>query len=576
MLILGVSTQHDSGACIVRDGVVLAAANEERFSRRKFHTGWPELSINEIFDISGVKPEDIEKVALSSYVEVDETTWDWPDDPSLGERLSEWPREAVTLLSRIGIADPSFGNTGFSTFAARILGRFNKAGRMKRVQDALAELGVTAECEIIDHHLGHAYGAWLTSPWEESLVLTLDAQGDGRSSIACAAGAEGMRTFNEISFLHTPAHQYAYATRVLGYKCGREGKTTGLAACGDPSKTLPIFSDRLSYSSKLRRFVDSGYYVQPEIEYLREKLRGYAPEDIAAGVQQNLEDVCLPWVRDMVKDSGLAAPVNLCLSGGVFANVKLNQRIVDLEEINDIFVHPGMGDGGLHVGSALAVEYEATKMKPTNIPHVFWGPSYSEEEIKTAVKEFEGMNIEKPENLAKAIAEHIHNDKVIGLFSGAMEYGPRALGARSVIYHCLDRSVNDWLNKRMSRTEFMPFAPVVREEDMSRYFVGEKGGIAAQFMTVTYDVTDACKKEAPAVVHVDGTARPQSVRQDQNALYYDTITEYGKITDSPILINTSFNMHEEPIVAVPYDALRAFDIGAVDVLVLDPFIITKK
>lgn len=577
MKILAISTQHDSGAAVIVDGQILAAVNEERYARRKFFTGWPAESISEVLRISGVPGNEIDKVVLSSHLEVDESTWDWPEDPTLGERVHGWPREAVTMLSRFNLADKAFGSAQFSAYVARVLGAYNKPARLRKAREALAPLGVTAEFEIVEHHLGHAFGTWLTSPWEQCLVLTLDAQGDGLSSVAASAGPDGLNVFNRISFLHTPAHQYAYATRVLGYRCGREGKTTGLAAYGDPLKTIDVFRDRLSYSSEERRFVDKGFYVQPEIKYLRKKLTGFEPAEIAAGVQQNLEETVVPWVRDMAHDSGLPLPIPLALSGGIFANVKLNQRIAAMDEISEIFVHPHMGDGGLAVGAALAVEGRESGYTPRPMHNVYLGPEFSPEEIEKATAEFPGMKLERPENLAQRIAQLITEDKVIGLFNGRMEYGPRALGARSVIYHCKDKSINDWLNKRMSRTEFMPFAPVVREEDTDRYFTNTSSGkVAAQFMTVTFDVTDACKEEAPAVVHVDGTARPQTVRRDQNQLYYDIISEYGNITGSPILINTSFNMHEEPIVTRPYDALRTFDIDAVDVLVLAPFIVSKK
>lgn len=574
MKILAISTQHDSGAAVVVDGRILAAVNEERLSRRKFHTGWPELSIAEVLRLTNISRFD--RVVLSSYVEVDESTWDWPEDPSPRERLQEWPREAVTLLSRAKLAGPTFGKSRFSTFAAKVLGGYRQVDRDRRAKNALTQYGIDAPIEIVEHHPGHAYGAWLTSPWKECLVLTLDAQGDGLSSVAARAGKDGLKIFNRISFLHTPAHQYAYATRVLGYRCGREGKTTGLAAYGNAAKTIDIFRSRITYSSKKRSFIDTGYYIQPEIAWLREALKDHTPEDIAAGVQEHLEEIVVPWVKDMALDSGLRLPCPVALSGGVFANVKLNQRIAAMNEISEIFIHPHMGDGGLAVGSALAVEQRESKLEPRALHNVYLGASYDEREIESAIKEFPGMKLERPANLPLAIAELIAKNKVVGLFSGRMEYGPRALGARSVIYHAKDKSVNDWLNKRMSRTEFMPFAPVVREEDLEKYFRNtESGKVAAQFMTVTFDATAACKNEAPAVVHVDGTARPQTIRRDQHQLYYDIISRYGELTGSPILINTSFNMHEEPIVATPRDALRTYDIDAVDVLVLDPFIVVK-
>ena len=254
------------------------------------------------------------------------------------------------------------------------------------------------------------------------------------------------------------------------------------------------------------------------------------------------------------------------LSGGVFANVRLNQIIFELEGVEKINVHPGMTDAGLGVGAALygyhhfrnalGLDYE-----PYALSNVYFGSEFSKEEIRETL-ESEGVIYHEPEDLNKTIAKLLAEDKVVGRFTGRMEYGPRALGNRSILYSTKDKSVNDWLNKQLDRTEFMPFAPVTLEEFADDcYLVGEgkkEPFDTARFMTITFDCTEEMKKKSPAVVHIDGTARPQVIRKEDNEDYHEILMEYQKLTGIPNLVNTSFNLHEEPIVENPAQALHAF------------------
>jgi carbamoyltransferase len=249
----------------------------------------------------------------------------------------------------------------------------------------------------------------------------------------------------------------------------------------------------------------------------------------------------------------------------------LNQRIFEIEEVKHIFIYPNMGDGGCGSGAAMYHSWGG-KIQDT-ITNAYFGPDFSDKEIE---KELQANSLEytRPENLAQEVASLIYDGSVVARFDGRMEYGPRALGNRSIMYHGQEPEVNQWLNKRLGRTEFMPFAPVTLYEARERYYHNIKGAEhAAEFMTITFDCTDDMKRDCPAAVHIDGTARPQLIQREVNPGYYDILKEYEKLSGISSLINTSFNMHEEPIVCSPHDAVRAFLDGNLDVLAIGPYLV---
>jgi carbamoyltransferase len=269
------------------------------------------------------------------------------------------------------------------------------------------------------------------------------------------------------------------------------------------------------------------------------------------------------------------------LSGGVAANVKLNQRLHELPGVRATFIDPDMGDGGLAAGLALwltrlrgrAAGAEGAACAPLH--DVYLGPAYTEEQMRTAL-ERGGLVHERPENLPGEVARRIHAGQVVARFDGRMEYGPRALGNRSILYHAREPGVNQWLNNRLGRTEFMPFAPVTLWEAAGRCYERLQGAEhAAEFMTITFDCTPWMREHCPAAVHVDGTARPQLVRREVNPTYYDVVKAYEELSGIPCLINTSFNMHEEPIVCSPEDAIRAFLLGHLDAMAMGPFLVSN-
>ena len=315
------------------------------------------------------------------------------------------------------------------------------------------------------------------------------------------------------------------------------------------------------------------YYQLKLIEFLKGNFTNEAKENIARYAQKELESKVNELILNTLK---IHNSNNICLSGGVFANVKLNQIIYENTKKN-IFVMPGMDDGGLSLGAALNV-YEMKSEYPVkeNFSNVYFGPDYSEEEILTQIKKF-NFNFEKIDNIEKKIASSLNQGNIIGRFNGRMEWGPRALGNRSILAVCKDKNINTILNDRLNRTEFMPFAPIVLNEKANEYFKDyNPEHICLEFMTLTVNVKEEKVKIIPAVVHVDNTARPQFVKKEKNESLYNILTEYEKLSGIPVLINTSYNLHEEPIVCSPYDALRAYEEGAVDFLALGNFWISRN
>jgi carbamoyltransferase len=315
--------------------------------------------------------------------------------------------------------------------------------------------------------------------------------------------------------------------------------------------------------------------------------------DLAASIQQHCERIALAYVRDHMrhcsKSSGTLRDV--AIAGGLFANVRINQKLYEMDGVDRLWVHPGMSDMGLAVGAALALcvrnRNTGGNTGGTPVPQhmaqmawdrevirgVYYGPGYSAEEIEREL-ERRDLGFTRPAEIEAEIARLLADGYVVARFNGRMEYGPRALGNRSILYQPTETSVNDWLNKRLRRTEFMPFAPSTLFEYAGECYRDHEGAQdAARFMTITFDCTDQMRKTCHGVVHVDGTARPQLVRKEENPSYYQIIDEFRRLTGVPTIINTSFNMHEEPIVCSPADAIRAFQLGHLDYLAIGDFLV---
>jgi carbamoyltransferase len=570
-VVLGVHAGHDAGAAVVRDGRLAACVNEERLSRRKMHWGWPERSIPEVLRLAGLQPSDVDHVAVAG------TSGSMKEFGDKGYEDLGLARDIVSYLSKGPVAGALLGQETGVTLV-RSLMRMRHALTKRAMRGRLREAELRAPVTFADHHRCHNASAYYTSGWEECLAVSLDGSGDGYCSRVYLCRDGQMELLKSVPSYHSPGYYYNYVTHMLGFTPVRhEGKITGLAAYGDPSVCLDVFRERLAYDADHKTFVNRGFWMTAECDYLKGRLEGVRREDVAAAVQRNTEDVVTAFVRDVATEMRVK---RLALSGGVFSNVRLNQVVWERAQCDEIFVHPHMGDGGLAAGAALDAFFRARtgEYEPVRLDHVYLGPSAPVGEIEQVLARYPQLKVRRPASMVGEVAKLLADRKVVARCAGAMEYGPRALGNRSILCHARDASVNDWLNKRLARSEFMPFAPITTEEAAPLFIArfDAARSRAARFMTVTYDVLDRCLAEAPAIVHVDRTARPQVVRREDNREVHDIIEEYGRLTGSPILVNTSFNMHEEPIVSDPDTAVRSFLRGGLDVLALGPFLVTAS
>lgn len=602
MVILGLSLSSDTHASLLVDGEIKSCVGEERLSRIKNYTGFPFRAIKEVLKLESLDPKDVDLVSVGfeDYLEIRNPL----DIELLLKRGGEidfanekpwWYRKKTISSSIIGDAK-------------RILNlRDNRPSFEFYIRNELNSMGITAPIKSVDHHTSHALSAYYFSDKKNNLVITADGYGDGFSG-AVFTGLNGeLKKIASTSKLHSMGSLYSASTKYLGFKSHRhEGKLTGLAAYGNPDELYDSFSKivklsdsndsfifdlkKLNYnpSSKVynrikdyyRLFKGSwlpGRITHPLLNYLSFVAKNKTKEDIAAATQKIFEDLYIKHVTEMIKKTGLT---DLALAGGNFANVRLNQRLLEETGATSMFVHPNMGDGGTAIGSAIYfhLQHEKTigvEYKTRRLKNVYLG---NDVDIKSFIKDAKkyDFSIEEHVNSAAKVASLIAQGYIIGRISGKMEYGPRALGNRSIIAHPFNKGINDDLNKRLTRTEFMPFAPSVLKEKAEKYYYNANNAeYPGEFMTTTLNVKDE-GKIAEAVTHIDNTARPHFVDQENNKDYFEVLSEFEKLSGYPIIINTSFNKHEEPIVRSAQDGIERLKDGSVQYLSIGNFIVSKK
>ncbi|OGH21753.1 MAG: hypothetical protein A3F31_04895 [Candidatus Levybacteria bacterium RIFCSPHIGHO2_12_FULL_38_12] len=558
---------HDTSVVLIENGTVLYAAGNERFSRKKMDRSIPIQALRDCLKYTHTAPGEIDKVVfvgdslprafLNRFKELSVV-------PIItrGEYFIWW-KKLHYILREIIIA------TGIPTFFYRDF--------IPRIVLKKELHGYKGTYSCVHHHLAHSYSTYYTSLWEECLVMAIEGSGLNETmSIFKVTNGKWVKLM-ESRLPNSAGRFYELATQLLGFNLYRHaGKVTGLAAYGNPEKAYHKIKELISVEGEnlnlnIRTFFKwhIGYFLTHQLPL---ELSTYSKEDIAAAFQRRLEECVLEIVKKVAQETGIR---RLAIAGGVAANVKLNQKLHELKEIDEIHIHQAMGDDGLALGAALHTAF-LHGFKPGKLNTLYLGPDFSDQEIHKALKKY-NVQYTKEKNIEKKVAQLVADGKVVARFNGRMEYGPRALGNRSILYQTTDKTVNDWLNKRLKRTEFMPFAPVTLEEYAKKCYKNVKGAeYPARFMTLTFACTDYMKKVSPAVVHVDGTARPQIIRKEDNTNYYKIVEEYFKITKIPSLVNTSFNMHEEPIVCTPDDALRAFLSGELDYLAIGEYLVSRK
>ena len=565
MLYLGISEDlFDSGVTLCDGERILFASNEERYTRRKNEGGFPEKSLEALLQRTGVAPEDIDVTCFSGIM-----TPPLPVRifPSLHKRAFDAKRDKRTSTLR-NLIDAVTFLTPMSHTSQKSLSR----SMVKWLLPAVMRFMLPSEfrkasLRFVDHHQAHAAAAYFLSGFEKALVVTADGMGDGLSLTVCSyASPDQHERLWSATSRDSFGLFFEVLTEAFGFTpCRDEGKLTGLAAHGNPAHIMEprpfTFSDgTLAYT---------GPYGKQGVYWAKEHLlRQYSREDIAAWAQDILESLIVETAQASLQKTG---HTKLAAAGGVFANVKLNQRLHELPEVESLFVCPNMGDGGLSLGAIC----ECGGLAPQRIEHVFLGDAFTDDEMRAAL-ERAGLAAEPCDNIETQCAQMVAEDKIVARFTGAMEWGPRALGNRSILARTTDPAVHERLNTLLSRSDFMPFAPAVLADKADKCFLCIDGArFTARYMNMCFDCTDYMKNVASGCVHVDGTARPQLVRRADNPDMHAILTAFEKRTGVPVLINTSFNMHEEPIVMTPDDALRAFEDSGFTYLAIGPFLVER-
>jgi carbamoyltransferase len=578
MNILGINAYHgNASAALVSDGRLVAAVEEERFNRVKYAAGFPAAAIRYCLETGGIRLQDVDHIAIprNPWARLGTKLW-------FALRMPRFARERAHVLARfVGI--PEALAAAFDCDPEQIRAKFHR----------------------IEHHQAHLASAFFVSPFEQAALLSADGLGDFASTMWGAGEANRMRIDGSVAFPHSLGIYYSAVTQYLGFrKFGDEYKIMGLAAYGQPNyldefRRIVCTTGGVGFRLNLDYFIHhrtgpqmtwSSADKTPEIgpmfsPYVAERL---GPErdpqapleqshrDAASSLQARLEEVLFEMLNALHARTGQKS---LCLAGGVAFNCIANGRIFDRTPFERVFVQPAAGDAGLAVGAAFFVHHQILG-RPRNfaMEHSYWGPEFSPEQLRAAIASSRlpesSLEISElpEEELARAAAREIAAGRILGWFQGRAEWGPRALGNRSIVADPRRPEMKDILNRRIKHREiFRPFAPSILEEATSEYF--EKS-YPSPFMTLAYAVRPEKRDVIPAPTHVDGTGRLQTVSRQANPRYWRLISEFAKLTGVPVVLNTSFN-DNEPIVCRPEEAIDCFLRTNMDALVLGNVLVRK-
>jgi carbamoyltransferase len=575
MNILGISCYyHDAAAALLRDGVLVAAAQEERFSRIKNDPSFPLRAIQFCLATGGIKPQDVDYVVLHEKPMLKLERF-------LTSTLAYWPK-----------AGSLFQDGSISWMKQKLWIR-------ARVTE---ELGIPREKILfVEHHVSHAASAFFCSPFEDAAVLTVDGVGEWATATAGVATSSPceIKLSHEMRFPDSLGLLYSTFTAFLGFEVNEgEYKVMGMAPYGEPRyleqllKVAHVFDDgsvRLEpsyfsyqYSSQhsfSRRFVDLfGMPRDPKLEFVTGRAdTGQGPEelmrrnqhyaDVSASVQQFTEQALVKMATHLQRTTGAR---NLCLAGGVALNSVANTKLLRNAGFEQIFIQPAAGDAGAALGAAQYL-WHVLLGKPRSfvMEHAYWGQEFSESQISAALAGTGAQPIESESELISRAVEDLTAGKVLGWFQGRFEWGPRALGNRSILADPRRKEMKKVVNRKIKlREPFRPFAPVLPEECVRGWFeapAGVERQYPPRFMLMVVPWKEDAGKQVPAVNHL-GTGRLQSLRREWNPRYYSLVETFGQATGVPVLMNTSFNVRGEPIVGSPQDALRTFQKSGLDVL----------
>jgi len=558
MLTLGInySQMHDSSACIVRAGELLFAVAEERISRLKHDAGFPKNAIRACLDFAGVRAE-----------QLDEVCFGWQTaGPVFRHDLKCYVTGKMPLNYLNGLNS-----------TLHFLSMWHQQSGAKRF---VQQFGPTkAKMRFVDHHLAHAISAYAYSGFDDAAVVVMDGRGAWEATTIWHGHNGRLDPVLMIPFPDSVGHFYSTFTEFLGFQPNSdEWKVMGLAPYGKPGVDLSSFMDLKAapYRVHTRQLIANGTKPLARLSALLGPPRVPESEiedrhkDIAYAAQDACEIAMMNVVRMAIEKTGSR---NICLAGGVALNSKANGKILAAGLAEKFFVQPAASDDGVALGAALAPCLDNNGRLPNKpMRHGYWGPSFGEEAIESALRTYK-LRYTRLADPASNAAELLSKGIILGWFQGRMEFGPRALGSRSILADPRDPEMNAKVNNAVKFREWWrPFAPSFKKEAAGEYL---ESGTDLPFMIVTAQVRPEKRGVIPSVTHVDGSARPQTVEKEINPLYWRLIDEFGKRTGVPVIMNTSFNLRGEAIVHTPTDAIRTFFSSGMDALVIGSFLVEK-
>lgn len=558
MLTLGInySQMHDSSACIVRDGELLFAVAEERLSRIKHDAGFPRLAIQACLDFSGVPAAQLDEVCFG------------------------WPVAGATLRHDLKCFAtgrmPATYQNGLNSFL-HFLSMWHQRGGAKRFTQHFGS--VKTRMRFVDHHLAHAISAYAFSGFADSAVVVMDGRGAWEATSIWHGRDGRLEHILTIPFPDSVGHFYSEFTEYLGFqRYSDEWKVMGLAPYGQSGMDLSAFIEPLGHPYKVHtsRLIASGADPFAAMTKLLGPARVPESEiddrhkNIAYAVQEACEIAMMSVVKLAMQKTGSC---NLCMAGGVALNSKANGKIAACGLVDNIFVQPAASDDGVALGAALAPYLDGGGKLPNRaMRHAYLGPAFEDEAIESALRTYK-LRYTRVDDVAASAAELLAQGKIIGWFQGRMEFGPRALGSRSILADPRDPEMTAKVNRAVKFREWWrPFAPSFKKEAAGDYLESVSD---SPFMILTAQVRQEKRAVIPAVTHVDGSARPQTVEKETNPLYWRLIDEFGKRTGVPVIMNTSFNLRGEAIVHTPTDAVRTFFSSGMDALCIGSFLVEK-
>lgn len=577
-IILGINMSHASGACLFRDGRLVAAISEERLNRIKFSADFPRLSILKVMDIAGVTPGEIDEVAIGTRCEMFDSNKAQAGEYRKTTRMVSW----ASRLLPISIVESNW----LKQVYIYSLGAVRRHQFMQRYLPFFVDIGIPrTKLKYYDHHTCHAAVAYFLSPIrDKTLVFTCDGNGDGDCATVWTCENDELTCRLRIPSVHSLGGLVARTTRYMGMSPWQdEYKVMGLAPWGElkenrAAKAYHIFKkmwtlDGLGFRNRI------GYAGDAVIPYLERHLRGHRFDHIAYGIQKLVEDILSGWVQNNMAYYGIR---NLAFAGGVFLNVKANKRICELPDVRNAFWFPAAGDDSVAIGAAILGTVAHQKAQNLH-PHIepmtdpFWGEPI-DDTIDHFMQsyDFNGFTITKPENIRQAVAELLAQNEIVARCAGRMEYGPRALGNRSILASGHNLENIRILNAMIKNRDFwMPFAGTVLDTAADRYLINPSR-FPSPYMILSFDTVPENWPDIQAATHqADHTIRPQILTRDFNPDYYEIISRFETMTGIGALLNTSLNLHGEPMVNLPEQAMHVMTRSALKYLALGDYLIQK-